>query len=742
MTRGFLNSCLVAVFILGVGACSNDPHPKGKAQENALFETFSERSPRYLDPTASYSNPESKFTFQIYETLYNYHYFKRPYALNPRLATELPKAQYLDKAGKVLPDNAPAQDVAESVYDIKILPGVMFAPHPALALNAQGGYRYHDMKPGELGPRRSPLEFEHQGTRELVADDFVYAMKRQATTRIEAPIFGIFSEYVIGLKDYSKLIKAEDERLRNGLKANDKDKPFLDFRKYPLAGAVALDKHTVRYRIKGKYPQWKYWLTLPFTSPIAWEADAFYAQPGMNDNGLSLTNWPLGTGPYMMTVYNRDRQHVMSRNPNFRGIAFPCEGMPEDVKAGLLKDCGKTMPFIDTVYTNSEKEPLPRESKFLQGYLDTPEMERPDTGNEYLVYQQDSEAAAKLYAERGFKFPRIVDISNWYLGFNWMDPVVGRGDTPEQQLRNKKLRQALSIAIDWEEGYNKVFPKKAGEAAHSPLPGGLFGSRHGTVAGANPVTHKVVNGIVVRRSIDEAKKLLVEAGFPGGRDAKTGKPLVLNYDYQRVPTAELKAELDWMIKQFAKIDVQLDIRATDYNQFQEKVLKGKQQIFWWGWLADYPDPENFMFLLYGPNSKVKHEGENTANYENAEYDRLYQQMASMEDSPERQDIIDKMVRIVQEDAVWAFGYFPYASVATQSWLGNGKPSILIRDYLQYWRIDAPVRVAAQAAWNKPQYWPLAGMFIGFVALFLIAMRAFRRREKAVASPAARPGVSS
>jgi ABC-type transport system substrate-binding protein len=331
------------------------------------------------------------------------------------------------------------------------------------------------------------------------------------------------------------------------------------------------------------------------------------------------------------------------------------------------------MPFIDRVYSNIEKEPVAREAKFIQGYLDTPEMERPDTGNEYLVYQQDSAETAKLYAERGFKFPRIVDISNWYLGFNWLDPVVGKGDTPEQQVRNRKLRQALSIAIDWEEGYSKVFPKKAGEAAHGPIPGGLFGSRHGTVEGHNPVTHKVINGKVVRRDISEAKKLLAEAGYPGGRDAKSGKPLVLNYDYQRQPTAELKAELDWMVKQFAKIDVQLDIRATDYNQFQEKVLKGKQQIFWWGWLADYPDPENFLFLLYGPNSKAKHEGENTANWENDEYDKLYRQMASMDDGPERQRVIDEMVKIAQQEAIWAWGYFPYASVATQAWLATANP---------------------------------------------------------------------
>ena len=193
----------------------------------------------------------------------------------------------------------------------------------------------------------------------------------------------------------------------------------------------------------------------------------------------------------------------------------------------------------------------------------------------------------------------------------------------------------------------------------SPLPPGIFGSREGTRRGINPVTHSWVDGKVVRRSIDEAKQLMVEAGYPDGRDAKTGKPLVLNYDFYAPATPERKPEIDWVVRQFAKIDIQLEVRATDNNQFQDKVRKGKYQVFWLGWLADYPDAENFMFLLYGPNAKTKFDGENTTNYDNPEYDRLFAQMKTLDDGPEKQAVIDDMVPIVREDAPWTFGYFPY-----------------------------------------------------------------------------------
>ena len=732
---------VLLVLAAALAGCRNSPHPDGIEATNTLLNAFAERSPRYLDPTASYSNNETPYTYQVYEPLYGYHYLKRPYTLVPKSAEALAEPIYHDADGKPLPADADPEKIATSVYEIRLKRGILYAPHPAFAKDAQGRYVYHTdraMEAGEVGARVSPTEFEHQGTRELVADDFVYALKRHATTRIETPIFGIFSEYVVGLKAYQQRIKAEDAKLRAGLDPASLDKPFLDFRRWPLEGADAPDRYTVRIRIKGKYPQWKYWLAMTFMSPVPWEADAFYAQPGMAGNGLSWVKWPVGTGPFMLTEYIQDRRLTMVRNPNYRGEPYPCEGAPGDREAGLLDDCGKKTPFVDKIITNAERERVTFKSKFIQGYLDVPEIERPEWGVDFLADASDSSETAALFAERGFKFPRTVDISNWYLGFNWLDPVVGKGDTPEQQERNRKLRQALSIAIDWEEGYGRVFKTKGGEAAHGPLPGGLFGSRHGTVEGHNPVTHKVVDGQVVRRSIDEARRLLAEAGYPDGRDAKTGRPLVLNYDYQRVPTPELKAELDWMVRQFAKVGVQLEIRATDYNQFQEKMHKGRQQIFWWGWYADYPDAENFLFLLYGPNAKVLHQGENAANYENPEYDKLYKRMQTLDDGPEKQRVIDEMVDILRRDAPWAWGYFPYAASAFQPWVYNGKPGGVIRDMARYYRIDPALRTEKWAEWNRPVYWPLALAALGLLALLWRVRSSFRERERATGRAAAAP----
>ena len=723
---------LATVSVLVLAGCNNSPYPVGAEKQNTLFYSFDERSPRYLDPTASYANPESAYTFQIYEPPYGYHYLKRPYVLEPKAATEVARPFYLDKDGKRLPDDVAADQIAESVYDIKIKPGIKYQPHPAFALDAQGKPLYMALTRQQLGDKRSPWDFAQQGTRELVADDFVYALKRHATTRIEAPVFAVFADYVIGLKDYAELIKQEDATLLKGLPADLRDKPFLDFRRWPLAGTSAPDKTTWRVRLKGKYPQWSYWMAMPFLAPVPWEADAFYAQTGMNENGLSLNQWPVGTGPYMMTEFVRDRRHVMKRNPHFRGEPYPCEGMPEDKPAGLLDDCGKTMPFIDTLYVTIEKEKVPRKEKFKQGFFDVPEIERPEWGVDFRNDADDSDAVKKLFDERGFKFPLMTDISTWYMGFNMLDPVIGKGDTPEQQVKNRKLRQAISMTIDWEEGYGRIFKHKGGIAAHSPVPPGLFGSREQQGNFHNRVTHRWVDGKPVRRPLDDAKRLLAEAGYPNGRDALTGKPLVLNYDFQRAITPEFKSENDWMVKQFAKIGLQLEIRATDFNQYQDKTLRGKHQIFWGGWLADYPDAENFLFLMYGPIARSKHQGDNYANYDNPEYDKLYRQLQALEDGPQKQAVIDQMVTIVQEDSPWSFGYFPYGGLAFQPWVYNGKPSIMIRDMAKYYRVDPVLRAAKQAEWNHPIEWPLAVLGLGVLAVGWVARRSFRAREDATA----------
>jgi ABC-type transport system substrate-binding protein len=437
------------LLLAGCDGVVNSPYESGAEKTNTFFTAFQERSPKYLDPTASYALDETPYTYSVYEPPLRFHYLKRPYQLAPRTATAVPVPRYLDREGRELPADAPGETVAESVYDIGIRNGIRFAPHPAFARDAGGRYLYHALTAAQTAGRRTPFDFPQSGTRELTAHDYVYAIRRLATTRIKSPSFSLMAEYIVGLKEYGEHIAAVDRELRGSIPPTQRDLPFLDFRRHAFPGAVALDDHRLRIRVRGKYPQFKYWLQMTFFSPVPWEADAFYANPGMAANDLSLNRWPVGTGPFMVSEFRENRRHVLVRNPEFRGEPYPCEGEEADRSAGLLADCGKPMPFLDRIVFSIEKEKIPHKTKFIQGWYDNPEPQRFDWLLEMDYDVKSSETMARLFEERAIRMPRTFEISNWYLGFNWLDPVVGAGGTPEQHERNRKLRQALSIARDW-----------------------------------------------------------------------------------------------------------------------------------------------------------------------------------------------------------------------------------------------------------------------------------------------------
>lgn len=721
MMRRWLRYLSLAL-LAGLAACSgsavNSPYGRGDEASNTLFTAFTQRSPKHLDPAKSYSTDETPFTYSIYEPLYRYEYLVRPYQLSPRVAEAVVAPEYYDAQGRRLPDDVPGEQVAVSVYDIPIRKGVLFEPHPAFAVDASGHPLYWPITPEQLEGKYAVTDFPETGTRELTAHDFVYGFRRLASPKVVSPIFATMAEHVEGMREYG-------QQLQEMFKGGDAQPHWAVLREHGFSGVQALDDHTVRFRVLGKYPQFKYWLAMTFAAPVPWEAERFYEQPGMLCHGLSLNTWPVGTGPYRLAESIPNRRHVLERNPNFRGEPYPCQGEFEDAAEGRLNDCGKPTPFIDRIVFTLEKESVPLLGKFLQGYYDVPIAQDDTYGVAMTVAAGDSPEKAQLYAERGLQLLTSTEASLYYLGFNWLDPVVGRGDTPEQQERNRKLRQALSIAFDWEQ-YVSIFLNGQGEVAHGPVPPGILGYQE-LPEGRHQQIYDLQGDKPVRRSLEDARQLLAEAGYPDGRDARTGRPLILYFD--SAGGMGSSASMDWMRRQLKRLNVELEVRATDYNRFQDKMRNGSAQMFMWGWMADYPDAENFLFLLYGPNAKAGNGGENTANYQNDEFDRLFEQMRFLDDGPEKEALVRRMVGIVQQDMPWMFGFLPRSGGAYQSWVRNARATQMVRDALPYLRLEPGLRAEKIQQWNRPVWWPLWAVAALALLGAWLAWRAARRREK-------------
>ncbi|MDR2450184.1 MAG: ABC transporter substrate-binding protein [Candidatus Accumulibacter sp.] len=718
MFRSRLPVALSLLLLAACGAEQNDPYPAAERGKNILYSAFTDR-PRHLDPARSYTEDEGVFTGQIYEPPLQYHYLKRPYTLVPGTAETVPEPEYYDAAGQRLPADAPPEAIHRSIYEIRIRPGIRYQPHPAFAVDAKGSPVYADLDAAKLAGIETLADFAQTGTRELTADDYLYQIKRLAHPRLHSPIFGMMAARIVGLKELG-------ESLREAAKNLPED-AWLDLDRFPLEGVARVDRRTLRVTLIGKYPQFRYWLAMPFFAPVPREADRFYSQPGMAAKNLSLDWYPVGTGPYLLAENNPNSRMVLERNPNFHGETYPCEGEAGDEEAGLLADCGKPLPLIDTVVLTREKESIPYWNKFLQGYYDASGIAS-DSFDQAV--RLDVDGGVRLSGEmqaRGIRLLTRLRASIFYQGFNLLDPVVGgAGKDGVGEERARKLRQALSIAIDQEE-FISIFLNGRGIAAMSPLPPGIFGHGEGE-DGINPVVYDWRDGEARRKPIESARKLLAEAGWPNGRDARTGEPLVLNLDTTG-GGADDKPRNDWLTRQFAKLGIQLVMRPSDWNRFQEKLRTGAMQIYFLGWSADYPDPENFFFLLSGSEARLASGGENTSNYVNAEYDRLFAKMKDMDDTPQRAAIIRRMQRIVQEDAPWIFGFHPKAYTLAHAWLYNRKPHDVANNTLKYQRIDVADRARRRHEWNAPVLWPLAAIGLALAAIAVPAVTAYRRRER-------------
>ena len=494
----------------------NNPHENTTQTEKILYTSFAEQ-PKTLDPAKSYSQNEYAFIAQIYEPVLQYHYLKRPYELVPLTANQMPTTRYYNANDEEVKENS--KNIAYTIFDIQIQQNILYQPHPAFASKPEKGSQLHD----------SINDFKQLGTRELTAEDYVYQIKRLADPRNNSPIFGVMAEHIAGFGALREEIAAAIEKNKQLKRIR-----FVDLRKIDFEGARVTGRYRYEIKINNKYPQFLYWLAMPFFAPIPWEAEKFYSQPGMKDRNLSLKWYPVGTGPYLLHDNDPNRRMLLQRNPNFRGELYP---------SGDVDD--RKMPTIDKVVFSLEKESIPRWNKFLQGYYDTSGIGS-DSFDQAIEFSDDGQARlTEFMKSKDIQLRTSVAASVFYLGFNMLDDVVG-GDSE----RARKLRQAISIAINYEE-FIQIFLNGRGVSAQGPIPPGIFGHAVGKEE-INPYVFDWENNKPKRKSIEYAQQLMREAGYEKGRDIQTGEQLVLNYDIPAAGGPDDKARFNWMRKQFCE----------------------------------------------------------------------------------------------------------------------------------------------------------------------------------------------
>jgi ABC-type transport system substrate-binding protein len=560
---------------------------------------------RGLDPGISGEVSSSLAISRLYEGLLQYDYLARPYKLIPALAEALPEI---------------SADGLTSTF--KIRKGIFFHDDPCF--------------PGGKG-------------RELEAADFIYSIKRVADVKNASSGFWAFNKRIKGINAFHDASKGSDP--------TDYD--------MEVEGLQAPDQYTLQITLTEPYPQFLYILAMHYAFAVPREAVEFY--------GRDFVNHPVGTGPYELVEWRRNSRIEFARSPKWaetgRVETYPAGGTPEQIEAGLLKDAGRPVPFVDRVVQYVIDDSTTGWMMFLSGQLGVSGISRDNwdaviTANKRL---NDS------LASRGITLVTSPTLDIFYLGFNWDDPVVGGSDNPEQDLRNRKLRQALSCAYDFEQMNqfmnNRLYP------IGGPIPQPLAGS----LDEPSPYSFNLA----------KARQLLVEAGYPEGIDPATGRRLELTMELGGAE-ANTRQMMELMADMYRKIGIVLKASYNTWPSFIEKMNRRQAQLFQLGWVADYPDAEKFLQLFYSKNESP---GPNHANYRNEPFDRMYEKIRIMQDSPERTELYKQMAEIVIEDCPWIFLYQPMDFGLTHSWVENYVSHAFPYGMGKYRRINPAVREA-------------------------------------------------
>lgn len=468
--------------------------------------------------------------------------------------------------------------------------------------------------------------FEGGKGRELTAADFVYSVKRLADPKLQALGWWVLKGRIKGLDDWRK---------------KHTTSKVVDYNE-AIEGVKALDKYTLQFNLSKSYPQFLYALAMPFTYVVAKEAVDKY--------GKEFLNHPIGTGPFILPVFTQSNKIVYKKNTKYRKAFYPKTASEDYNTPGYLADAGKQIPLVEEIRVNIMKESQPRWLSFGKGKLDLISIPK---DNFEAAITPDKGLTDGL-AKKGVSLLKVTSLDVTYTAFNH----------DVKLFENVKLRRALSMAYDPNKS-NKLFFNDLAVPAKSVVPPGIAGHIKNY---SNPYMGPNVEG---------AKKMLAEAGYPNG----LGLPEI-TYDCTASTTGRQQGE--FFKKQMAQIGVKIKVVTNPWPQFQSKIQKRQIQLYGIAWGADYPDAENFLQLLYGPN---KSPGANGSGYKNPEFDQLFKSSSTMQDSPERTALYEKMYRIAAEEVPWIYGVHRQNFILHNGWIRNYVPSDFDWGNAKYLNID-------------------------------------------------------
>jgi ABC-type transport system substrate-binding protein len=524
-------------------------------------------------------------------------------------------------------------EIYESLYNYKygVQPYTMF---PELAAEMP---RYSADGMEMTIPLRRGIHFYDPGKKvwpggigpEIKARDVIYSFKRVCDFNIASPVYSaVFQDQIVGLDDWWNYTKSI------GAAKVDWDRPVKGFQ--------ILDDYTIRLVMPRPNPQMVYNLAAMWTAVVSRDAVNYW--------GRDFRLHPVGSGSYCMTEYLRDQRIILEANPIYRGRG--------DVDGGAIVADADRMPHIERVEYDFFDELVPPYLLFTQGLFDVAGIPKESFNQAIRV---DTGDLSPALAKKGVILRKSDEAVTDYVGFNMQDPILGR---------NKPLRQAMSMAFD-RNAYITNFLNGRGMPAIGPIPPGFPTFDRNAV---NPYT---------QLNLEAAREKMRQAEAINGGPIPTLRILMQDSD----TTSRQMAE-DFVLR-MKQIGLTIEPEYRDFARYLEMVDNRQTQLFEAGWLADYPDEQDFLQLFYGKNAPAM--GLNSAAYMNPEFDALYEKAAVMRDSPERRGLYLRMEHFVMEDCPWLLVEYPKLFALHYDWVSGGYHMAYGYGLLQHLKLDEQFR---------------------------------------------------
>jgi ABC-type transport system substrate-binding protein len=554
-----------------------------------------------LDPAQVSDVISTTLVASLFDAPLTYDPLARPAKLKPNTATSLPE----------ISDNY-------TRFVFRIRPGIFFPDHPA---------------------------FKGQ-PRELVAEDYVYSIKRYYDPASRSPtLFHYENAGLLGLSELRKKAIAEK-------------KPF-DY-DTPVEGLRTLDRYSFEIRTARPAPRLPYVLASPAIAGAL-------AREVVEQDRSTIGERPVGTGPFRVAAWTRGARIVLERNQGQEWRRYEAEPNPDDAVGQALaaRFRGRPLPMLDRVELTIVEEAQPRWLSFLNRQIDVIELP-----SEFVTLAAPNGQVAPNLAKDGIRLHREVGVRTWYTYFGMENPVVG-GYEPQQVA----LRRAIALAHDVEREI-RLLRRGQGIPPQTILPPG--------VPGYDPALRTEMS----QHSLPRAKALLDLYGYvdrdgDGWRDRPDGSPLLIRH---RTETSQINRELQQL---WQKTLTSLNIRG-EYSQaqWQENIKASRAgQLMMWstGWVAALPDASYFTDVMYGPNKGQS----NHARFNLPEFNALHEKQRAMPDGPERFELVHRALKL-------GVAYMPMKATAhpVNSWLTHAGvvgyvPHPFVRDYWRYMDMEGP-----------------------------------------------------